>query len=741
MPDPRLDVTIPSFHALVGEAVLAVWDNAVFVRSSAITPRVNGKALPRPHACLVLPTTWGGSRTVVAFRWPVAQRGGALGLSEAAGPFAETPRIQNFDAAALAAGLTPTAQAQLISTLLDFCRTAFARRQEKRFSAVALALLAEIFPEPAAIVPAMEAVPGLVLAEGALPAAAGEVARVLVVDRQQVRPQRTLPLLHPGRAKAGQAPMHLMLDGATEGARIVLIGRDGGMACRVVRGAAPRLRLLEWLERGKVTAGLREYVAAGLAASDRPMAAAMLEDMQLLAPLPRRPIFAKGRPLGADIDLAIHHRAGGLFVAGWLRDPHAMVTRIEAVSPLGTRRPLDVPLFRFPRPDVAEQFGERGGADRSGFVAYLSDGDSGPICHQHRFELHLRSGATLDVVPALPPLGLSQARDAVLGALPPAFATERALAECIAPAAAHLHAAYMATRREPERVNFGTAPARPVVSIVVPLYRVLDFLRFQIAAFAIDPMISQVELIYVLDSPEQREEVEHLLLGLHALYGVPMTLLVQSGNYGFSSACNTGGRAARAPATLFLNSDVIPDRPGWLAPMAAELTSPRVGAVGPKLLFDDQSLQHAGMFFQRDLKGAWLNQHYFKGMPRDFAPACHARSVPAVTGAAVLMPTELFQRIGGFSEDYIIGDYEDSDLCLKVRAAGYDIRYQPEAELFHLERRSISRHTGYMRGIACAYNRRLHSGRWAEFMELLCPGGHAAFPCNDDFPPLAGAAE
>lgn len=740
MPDPRLDITVPSLHALVGEAVLAVWDNAVLVRPTAIVPRVDGKPLPRPHASLVLPTTWGGSRTVVAFRWPAASRAGTLTLSEGTAALA-APAIHAFDAAALAAGLIPAAQAQLASTLLEFCRTAFARRQEKRFSAVALALLAEIFPEPAALVPAMEAVPGLVLAEGTLPAAAGEVARVLVVDRQQVRPQRLVPLLHPARAKAGQVPMHMMLDGATDGARVVLIGRDGGMACRVVRGAAPRLRLLDWLERGNVPAPLREYVAAGLAASDRPMAAAMLEDMQMLAPLPRRPVFAKGRPLGADVDLAIHHHAGGLFVAGWLHDPHAMVSRIDAISPLGARRPLDVPLFRFPRPDVAEQFGQPAAADRSGFAAYLPSGTDGPACHQHRFELHLRSGATLEVVPALPPLGLAQARDAVLGAMPPAFATDRALAECIAPAAAHLHAAYLATRREPEVVSFGTMPAQPVASIVVPLYRVLDFLRFQIAAFAIDPAMAEVELIYVLDSPEQREEVEHLLLGLHALYGLPMTLLVQSGNYGFSSACNTGARAARAPAVLLLNSDVIPDCPGWLAPMLAELADPRVGAVGPKLLFDDQSLQHAGMFFQRDLKGAWLNQHYFKGMPRDFAPACHARSVPAVTGAAVLMPTALFHQLGGFCQDYIIGDYEDSDLCLKVRAAGYDIRYQPASELFHLERRSISRHAGYMRGIACAYNRRLHSGRWDGLMEALCPTGPASAAMNDDFAPLAGAAE
>lgn len=738
MADQQLDVINPSFHALVGEAVLAVWDNAVLVKSKPITPCVDGKPLPRPHAALVLPTSWGGSRTILAFRWPHAQRGGTLSLCATASLMA-APTILAFDAAALTAGLVPSAQARLVNTVLEFCRTAFARRHPREFAANALALLAEIFPEPSALIPIIEAAPGLMLTQGTLPQGAGEMIRTMVIDRAQVRPQNAVPLLHADRAKGGQIPLHLMLDGASDGARVVLFGHNGAMACRIIRGTAPRQRLLPWLERGKVAPVLRDYVAATLAAATHnPAAAAVLDEMQLLAPLPACSLYTKGRPLGAHMDLAIHHHAGGLFTAGWLHDPHDMVTRLDAISPLGERRTLDAPLFRFPRADVAEQFGARGGAaDRSGFIAYLPGQASGPARYQYRFQLHLRSGASLDVVPTLPPVGLAQARDAVLGAMPPAFATERALSDAIAPAAAHLHAAYLATRREPDRIEFGTPPPHPVATIVVPLYRVLDFLRFQIAAFAVDRSLAEVELIYVLDSPEQRDEVEHLLLGLHALYGLPMTLLIQSNNFGFSSACNSGGHAARAPAVLFLNSDVIPDRPHWLAAMLAELTHPRVGAVGPKLLFDDQSLQHAGMFFQRDLKGAWLNQHYFKGMPRDFAPACYARSVPAVTGAAVLMPTALFHQINGFCQDYIIGDYEDSDLCLKIRTAGYDIRYQPAAELFHLERRSISRHSGYMRGIACAYNRRLHAGRWSALMADLCP----PIAHNDDFIPLAGAAE
>lgn len=736
-------MTIPNVHALVGDAVLAVWDSPARTHATPITPGTPDGALPRPHASLALTTTWGGQRIVTAFRWPREQRKGVLTLSDSTGGVIEasSPRLSIFDPSALCSGLTATAQARLVNFLLGFCRAAFAKGHERDYTAQVRALMGEVFPDPGALVPTVETAPGLILTEGNVPQGIGDITQVVMIDRNRIHQQRILPLLHRDRAKSGRTPMHVMLDSAGDGTRVVLIARDGGMVCRQVRGVAPRKRLLEWLERGKVSSALRDYVAASLAMVDRSEAAGMLEDMQLLVPQAHRALFTKGRPLGADLDLAVSCHASGLFLSGWLRDPHEMVSRIDTISPLGERRPLDVPLFRFPRPDVAEQFGERVDADRSGFIAFLPGEKDGPSCYQHRLELQLRSGSTLDVVPAMPPLSLSQARDAVLGAMPPAYASERALAECIAPAAASLHAAYMATWKEPDRVDFGRASANPVATIVVPLYRVLDFLRFQIAAFAIDPSFADVELVYVLDSPEQREEVEHLLLGLHALYGLPMTLLVQSGNFGFSSACNAGSRAARAPAILFLNSDVIPDHPGWLPIMLGELTDPLIGAVGPKLMFDDQSLQHAGMYFQRDLKGLWLNQHYFKGMPRDFAPACETRSVPAVTGAALLMPTDLFHQVGGFSQDFIIGDYEDSDLCLKIRTAGYDIRYRADAELYHLERRSIACHAGYMRGIAWSYNRRLHVGRWDATMEALCPSDAAAPPSNDDFAPIAGAAE
>jgi len=201
-----------------------------------------------------------------------------------------------------------------------------------------------------------------------------------------------------------------------------------------------------------------------------------------------------------------------------------------------------------------------------------------------------------------------------------------------------------------------------------------------------------------------------------------VALVVMPENRGYASACNAGAAVATAPVLAMLNSDVLPAAPGWLEALLRRLARDRrLAAVGPKLLFDDGAIQHAGLLFRRGADGQWLNDHYAKGFPRHYAPACVARRVPGVTGAALILRRPAFEAAGGFCTDYIIGDFEDSDLCLKLRAGGGEIGYEPAAELFHFERQSISEHGGHARTLAGAYNRLLHHRRWDAAIAALMP--------------------
>jgi GT2 family glycosyltransferase len=438
-------------------------------------------------------------------------------------------------------------------------------------------------------------------------------------------------------------------------------------------------------------------------------------------------LAGKSRPIAAALELAIECGEAGLFVRGWLRDPHGLVSNAAIASPFG-ERPLPPVWHRLDRPEIERKFaaGAHPARDaKHGFIARLADLRAPVPVLQHRLVLSA-AGAPIELVSAPRAMTDAEARNAVLGAISDRELTPAIIEETIAPAAAALHARVMQQPRRFDVVAFGETPPKPRLSIVIPLYRNLDYLRFQLAAFAVDPEIRAAEIIFVLDSPEQRADLEHLLVGLHALYALPLKLVVMPMNLGYAAANNAGAQFATGEALLLLNSDVLPTAPGWLGAMLAALGQDGAGAVGPKLVFDDGSLQHAGLYFDRDAKGAWYNRHYFKGYPRDFAPANRAREVPGVTGAAFLVHRALYEAVGGLTEDFIIGDYEDSDLCLKIRAKGHAIRYEPAAELYHFERQSIRHHAGYTRTVACAYNRRLHATRWDAAMEETMRGfGHA----------------
>jgi GT2 family glycosyltransferase len=165
-----------------------------------------------------------------------------------------------------------------------------------------------------------------------------------------------------------------------------------------------------------------------------------------------------------------------------------------------------------------------------------------------------------------------------------------------------------------------------------------------------------------------------------------------------------------------LNSDVLPTEAGWLSKLTEfyrSLEAP--GAIGPKLIYEDNSLQHAGLYFER-LPGfrGWTNEHYYKGLHSDLPEANIARQVPAVTGACLMVDARLYAAVGGMSGLYIQGDYEDSDLCLRLSGVGRQNWYFPRVALFHLEAQS---YPTPIRQLNYDYNRWLFNEIWAESIQ------------------------
>lgn len=662
-----------------------------------------GQALPAPYGTVTLATAPKCLR-IAAVRLPVDQADDMSLLVESDEGAHLPLHLTELgdDPLALTAGLDPAARWRLLEFLLHFCCAAFRLGRSAPFAracarlALDCARNAGIATVEAQVLPERVLLSGMEVPHGSTLTIIGRTAighstgAVLETGLLQILPQvRTGDLI----IAAGAEPVVWAVDKPSVVPHVLALPEQGRVPGALARGACRRA-----LGRGSRTGPVVQ----------------LLREMDFLHPASAQKIDDPSQPIGGEVELAIPDGDGGMFVAGWLRDPLDLIEEVGLATEAGYVTLTPECIARVHRPDIAKRFASaahRGTDTRQGFVAYVAELPGGHTV-QPNLSLRLRSGTRMELTPAPRSMGYAAARDAVLGCVAPGQVTALMMQCCIAPPAARLHRVAMQTREAAEVIRIGRPMTKPIASILIPLYRNLGFLRFQLGALAEDPDCRRSEIIYVLDSPEQRNDVEHLLRGLHRLTDLPVTLVVMPRNLGYAAANNAGAREARAPILLLLNSDVIPTAPGWFRMLLDPLAQASVGATGPKLLFEDGSIQHAGLHFERDEDGIWFNRHYHKGMPRHWPEAQLRRDVPGVTGAALAIRRPLFERIGGVCEDYIIGDYEDSDLCLRIRAAGATITYIPESELFHFERRSIALHAGYTRTQAALYNRLLHHARW-----------------------------
>jgi hypothetical protein len=421
------------------------------------------------------------------------------------------------------------------------------------------------------------------------------------------------------------------------------------------------------------------------------------------------------------IDQAIPVTDKGIFLLGWFNGDAGASPRI--VCHCGVQSfVLSDSWIRHVRADVTTHLanlGTQAADDQHGFSCFvpLHNGDA-----PYYLSAVLESGDTRRMYVAVPANAVSAMQ--TVRALLTSFTCEHPdlkvlMDNQIGPAVAAAWAARPRPPRKPVLRSYGAVPTDPLASIIVPLYGRHDFAEHQMALFADDPDFQSAELIYVMDDPAIFAEFQSLCADLYGTYQVPFVLAFPGANLGFAGANNFGAEIARGKYLFLLNSDVLPKRPRWVSDLLRVYQSlPSPGLLGAKLLYEDGSVQHAGMAFRRysgwgDL---WINDHPFKGQSP--VGLNGVRQVDAVTAACAIIEAPLYRQLGGLSEDYIIGDFEDSDLCLRATSAGRRNYVALDVELYHLERQSQNRTNNVnWRTNLTLYNCWLHNSRWAELIE------------------------
>ena len=231
------------------------------------------------------------------------------------------------------------------------------------------------------------------------------------------------------------------------------------------------------------------------------------------------------------------------------------------------------------------------------------------------------------------------------------------------------------------------------VTIVIPTKNRGDLLRKCLASLERTVDGANVNVIIVDDFSEEESTRDYLKqVGAGGL--LPCRVIQprsRSERFNFSQLINEGVAAATTPLVLLLNNDTEALAQGWLGEMVGWMSIDGVGAVGAKLLYPDNTIQHAGVVVGSH---GGLADHIFHGLPKDvigFNFLTHAaRNVSAVTGACMLTSKAVFDAVGGFDQDALGMEYNDVDFCLRLDKAGKRVVFTPQAVLVH--------HCGQSRG-------------------------------------------
>ncbi|MGN6237772.1 glycosyltransferase [Dyella sp.] len=258
------------------------------------------------------------------------------------------------------------------------------------------------------------------------------------------------------------------------------------------------------------------------------------------------------------------------------------------------------------------------------------------------------------------------------------------------------------------------APARPLVSVVIPVHGKREYTVACLRSLARHGTEAPFETIVVDDaSPDNTVEV---LTGVQGL-----RLVKNRENLGFIDSCNAGAAEARGEYLAFLNNDTQVT-PGWMdALLRCFAERAQCGIAGSRLIYPDGRLQEAGALVFAD-GGGW-NVGRFES--RNETAYRYRRQTDYVSGAALMIRREVFQRIGGFDARFAPAYYEDVDLAFSARRLGLQVWYEPASTVVHCE--GISAGTDLDAGMKRHQrpNQAKFVQKWATELALQPPPGTA----------------
>lgn len=262
------------------------------------------------------------------------------------------------------------------------------------------------------------------------------------------------------------------------------------------------------------------------------------------------------------------------------------------------------------------------------------------------------------------------------------------------------------------KVNYALA-ARPLISILIPNKDKVQVLERCLKSIIGRSTYPNYEIIIIENNSQERLTFLYYE-SLKTFQNVRVA--TYEGEFNYPRINNFAAGEARGDYLLFLNNDTEVITPTWMEEMLMYAQRPDVGAVGCKLYYPDDTIQHAGVVV--GIRGTAGHVHYRidKNNLGYMGRLYYAQNFSAVTAACMMLRRQVFEAARGFREEFAVA-YNDVDLCLRLRQQGLLIVFTPFAELYHYE--SVSRGSDLSKQNAGRFHQEeaLFQRTWKEFLD------------------------
>jgi glycosyltransferase involved in cell wall biosynthesis/SAM-dependent methyltransferase len=232
------------------------------------------------------------------------------------------------------------------------------------------------------------------------------------------------------------------------------------------------------------------------------------------------------------------------------------------------------------------------------------------------------------------------------------------------------------------RVQYELPKVLPLVSLIIPTRNGLSFVKQCIESIVQKTSYSNYEIILVdnaSDDPSALAYFEELKKN------PKITVVRDERPFNYSALNNHAAKLANGEVLALINNDIEVISPNWLSELVAFAIQPQIGAVGAKLLYPSNQLQHAGVVMGIGGWAGHAHKGFSRGHPGYVGRASLISGFSAVTGACLVVRKQLYEMLGGLNETDLAIACNDVEFCLRLRDAGYRNVLTPYAELYHHE--------------------------------------------------------